>query len=314
MANTELQIPSLGDKFIDYRQPIWGNSFTWSWERPFSQVQYIVFHHSVTDHDATPDDIALIHKARGWAGVGYHFIITKDGRVWYVGDISTARAHVKDMNEKVIGICMIGDFTKHLPSDAQINSGHLLASFLLKHFSQLKGWAESVKGHKDLQATACPGTSWNGELGGMKDRLEKNIPYTPPEPIKEVYRVVFQGATLAEYDENPVDKITTFNTQLATYKDTNAKLTQKNADLEFDYNEQAEELRILKDNLGKATTARDNALSAVDKLEKQIVKLNEDKVQLQVKLDAKAPLENYKGLALIWKGFRKAFLRQKILS
>ncbi len=98
MSNTHLAIPALGDKFVDYRQPIWGDSFTWSWERKLSEIKYLVIHHSVTSHDATPDDIALLHKARGWAGIGYHFVITKDGRVWYVGDLETARANVKNKN------------------------------------------------------------------------------------------------------------------------------------------------------------------------------------------------------------------------
>lgn len=204
MSNTPLFIPSLGNKFVDYRQPILGDSFNWSWNRPITQVDYLVYHHSVTSHDATPDDIALLHKARGWGGIGYHFVITKDGTVWYVGDIGTARANVLDKNEKVIGICMIGDFTKHLPSDEQINSAHILGSFLigLASISNVKSW-DNVVGHKDLQATACPGSSWNGQLGGMMDRIQKNIPYTPPvtpEEIVEADSTIAKGTVLlSEY-------------------------------------------------------------------------------------------------------------------
>ena len=77
MANTHIEVPSLGNKFVDYRQPIWGDSFNWSWNRPLEQVKFLVIHHSAGSHDATPDDVALLHKARGWSGIGYHFVITK---------------------------------------------------------------------------------------------------------------------------------------------------------------------------------------------------------------------------------------------
>lgn len=172
-------------KWHDYRQGIWGDSFNWSWVRKWSQLKYLVIHHTVTKHDATPDDIALLHKARGWAGIGYHFVITKDGVVHYVGDISTARANVLNKNEQVIGITMVGDFTKHLPSDEQIRSAHDLCKYFLTEspsLPTLSDWSQVV-GHKDLQATACPGTSWPED---MQYRIRARRVYTPePEPTPE---------------------------------------------------------------------------------------------------------------------------------
>ncbi len=310
MSNTETNIPSLGERFIDYRQPIWGNSFTWSWERPLSQIQHLVIHHTVTSHDATPDDIALLHKARGWGGIGYHFVVTEDGRVWYVGDLGTARANVLNMNEKVLGIALTGDFTKHLPSDEQITSTHLLCTGLIELISQLKNW-DVVVGHKDLQATACPGTSWNGEPGGMKDRIEKNIPYTPPEPRKEVYRVVFEDNTLAEYDTNPIDLLAQLNDKLAACKDSNAKMVIKNADLEHELNELREDNRVLNGNLSSVRGQRDTALNTIGKLEKEIENLLEEKEDLTNKLTAKDPLKPYrgKGWELIKIGIKEIFSR-----
>lgn len=188
MSDTPLHIPSLvsRNKFVDYRDEIWGDSYNWSWNRPTSDVKYLVIHHTVTSHDATPDDIALLHKARGWAGIGYHFVITKDGTVWYVGDVGTARANVLDMNEKVIGITLVGDFTKHLPSDDQILSAHDLCAWFLeqKHIWKAfeSGWA-AVVGHKELQATECPGNDWKDTASSLYNRIKGRIPYsTPPQP------------------------------------------------------------------------------------------------------------------------------------
>ena len=187
MADTPLQPQELitRGKWNDYRDEIWGNSYTWSWVRSFSQLTGVLIHHSVTKHEATPDDIALLHKARGWGGIGYHFVITKDGTVYYVGDISTARAHVLDKNEKFLGIVMVGDFTKHLPSDEQIKSAHDLCKFFFfqtPSLPTLKGW-DQLGGHKDQQATACPGSSWPID---MRERIKNRIPYTPaPQPEPE---------------------------------------------------------------------------------------------------------------------------------
>lgn len=76
-VNTPLTIPDA--KFMDYRDKIWGDSYNWSWNRPLSQVQYLVIHHTVTSHDATPDDIALLHKARGWCFPLTTEVLTNNG-------------------------------------------------------------------------------------------------------------------------------------------------------------------------------------------------------------------------------------------
>lgn len=180
MANTPIYIPELEKRklFVDYRNKIWGDSFQWAFERTTLQVEFLVFHHSVTKHEATADDIAILHKARGWKGIGYHFVITKDGKVWYVGDLSTGRANVANRNEKVIGVCLIGDFTKHLPSDEQIMSAHYLTQWFMNQaaWPKLLNNENAVVGHKSFQATACPGESWPND---MRDRILRGIPYTP---------------------------------------------------------------------------------------------------------------------------------------
>ncbi len=208
-----------GIDFVDYRIPIWGDSYNWSWNRKLNEVKYLVIHHTVTPHGATPDDIALLHKVRGWGGVGYHFIITKDGTVYYVGDIGTARANVKDMNEQVIGIALIGDFTKHLPSDKQIISAHKLCQFLIENYPALEnitGWDKMLVGHKDLLATACPGSSWGASASDhMKWRIMTGTPYTPQEEEvdwKEKYEELTK--TSGSWEET-AKSLTTFRQGLA---------------------------------------------------------------------------------------------------
>jgi hypothetical protein len=202
MPDTTLFIPELKDRFVDYRKDIWGDSFSWSWARKSTEIKYLVIHHSVTIHEATADDIALLHKARGWGGIGYHFVITKDGKVWYVGDVSTARANVANMNEKVIGICMVGDFTKHLPSDQQIESAHLLCKFFIEQaaWPNVKCW-DDVVGHKELDATACPGDSWDKKQeGDMWWRIKTGTIYTEQDQVENVEQAT-NDAAITTYEK-----------------------------------------------------------------------------------------------------------------
>lgn len=195
MSDTPLYIPVLEErkKFKDYRQEIWGDSFSWYKLRSWDTVRYLVFHHSVTnpsgDSKKDVDYIAELHRRRGWGGIGYHLVITPDGVVWYVGDISLQRANVADKNHLVIGVCLVGDFTQYNPTDDQILSAHDLCKYFINNFPALvniNGW-EDVKGHSELQATQCPGPAWKGPVDSMYERIKNRIPYTPqPQPEPEI--------------------------------------------------------------------------------------------------------------------------------
>ncbi len=166
MAKTDLSIPSLGKKYVDLRDSIPGDSYNFSWVRPLSQVNYLAIHHSNGPDTKTPDEIAEVHiNNNGWGGIGYHFLIAKDGTVFYVGDISTARANVANLNEQVLGICIIGNFTEgRSPSSSQLDSANKLCDFFINNYpdlSNVNSW-DKLRGHKELpgQSTPCPGDNW----------------------------------------------------------------------------------------------------------------------------------------------------------
>lgn len=166
MAKTDLTIPFLGEQFIDLRQILPGDAYNWSWERPLAQVNYLAIHSTNGPDTQTPQDIARVHiNINGWAGIGYHFLIDKAGLVYYVGDISTARANVANLNEQVIGIGLIGNFVSGvLPSKQQLDSAHKLCEFLLNYpnLPSVRSW-DKLRGHKELpnQTTNCPGDNWD---------------------------------------------------------------------------------------------------------------------------------------------------------
>jgi len=147
-------------KLVDDRMSISGDSFYWyQVDENLSRWKYLVAHHSVTANNATAEDLARMHLNQGWSGIGYHFVITRDGIIHYVGDLGTWRANVGGMNDVCIGVNMIGDFRfGNTPSDAQYRAFNVLYREFVadSRFPGIKG-PSALKFHRELNATACPG-------------------------------------------------------------------------------------------------------------------------------------------------------------
>ena len=93
-------------------------------------------HHNWNDKvDWTVDTIRDFHvNVRGFSDIGYHYIVLKDGTVVPARDVKYAPAHAVGHNDAVIAICIIGEFTREEPTDAQINSLKILLVKLCKEF------------------------------------------------------------------------------------------------------------------------------------------------------------------------------------
>ncbi len=203
-----LSIPSLGNKFVDLRNSLPGDAYNWSWIRQVSEVNYLAIHHSATSDTQTPQEIASYHiNNNGWGGIGYHFLIGKDGNVYYVGDISTARANVANLNEQVIGICLIGNFTQgKIPTQEQIDSTHKLCDFLINYpdLVNVNSW-EALKTHKSLpgQSTVCPGDaeSWMNKIISPREIIFNQTPTQNQEALNLRSQVDSLQTTLATINQ-----------------------------------------------------------------------------------------------------------------
>lgn len=110
------------------------------------------------------------HRDRGWAGIGYHYVIDLDGSVVAGRPISKVGAHVKGHNAHSIGICLIGGHGSSA-TDAFIDN------FTLKQDTALRALIDDLKthfpsitkvaGHNDYTtAKACPGFKVGEWLAG----------------------------------------------------------------------------------------------------------------------------------------------------
>lgn len=156
---------SNGDVRLPGGQPQPGPS---AWNVSTSRAwKYIVIHHSASDtgNAATFDQM---HRAKGWDGLGYHFVIDNgqggtDGRVevgyrWQQQKqgAHTGRTPDNEYNEAGIGICLVGDFTHRRPTARQLESLNNLVRFLCQRYGIT---SNHVIGHRDAPnaKTECPG-------------------------------------------------------------------------------------------------------------------------------------------------------------
>lgn len=70
----------------------------------------IVLHCSASrpSQDLTARDIDAMHRARGFASIGYHYVIRRNGLLEMGRPLDAIGAHVEGFNSTSVGVCMIG--------------------------------------------------------------------------------------------------------------------------------------------------------------------------------------------------------------
>jgi len=116
------------------------------------EVLYIVLHCSATKLSQrwTVEDIDRIHRAQGWAMIGYHWYVDREGEIHEGRHEQYAGAHVKHYNEHAIGVCYEGGLDERgRPADTRTPEQKATLWYLLK---DLKGSYPKAKimGHRDF--------------------------------------------------------------------------------------------------------------------------------------------------------------------
>ena len=114
----------------------------------------IILHHAESS-SCTVQDIHSWHKNQGWAGIGYHYFIRKNGEIFKGREDNWVGSHCLNHNQNSLGICFEGAYNKEKMGQAQIKAGKELVAYLKAKYKISK-----VYKHKDLNSTDCPGANF----------------------------------------------------------------------------------------------------------------------------------------------------------
>jgi N-acetylmuramoyl-L-alanine amidase len=173
-----------------------------------SHVKQIIVHYTATfDDDLTinRDVVDRWHKDKGWAGIGYHFLILQDGTVQRGRPVDTVGAHAPP-NTGRVGVCYVGGLKR---PDARVGVDtrtKAQTEALIKIISDLKAGVYNtsvvtvdpdaeVLGHRDVGSTQCPGFDvpkwWKAVTEGKNPRPQRppadtsNLPPVRTPDVKE---------------------------------------------------------------------------------------------------------------------------------
>ena len=131
--------------------------------------KYIVVHNSGTRQgNARIFDFYHLHTRHMPNGLAYHFVIgngtsTGDGEI-EIGNrwkrqINGGHVHSDYLNNIALGICLVGDYNRDVPTRAQYAALDELITYLRKRVGRVDRRLSIVKAHKEINPvpTDCPG-------------------------------------------------------------------------------------------------------------------------------------------------------------
>lgn len=121
------------------------------------KTEYIIVHHTASNHDMSSSEINTLHASQGWGGIGYHFVIRQDGNIETGKKITEVGAHCKHggYNSNSVGIVLSGNFENLDPTSEQLKTLTQLVLTLIETYNLS---IDKVLGHNETGAnTLCPG-------------------------------------------------------------------------------------------------------------------------------------------------------------
>lgn len=150
----------------------------------------ILLHHAASS--GSVEEIHAYHKnINGWAGIGYHIYVRKNGNVFRGRPENWLGGHATGFND-YLGVCAEGNFETETMPAAQKEALIGTLIYLFEKYGEL-----SVKGHRDVAKTACPGKNYPlAEI--VKTARERFAAQTAPQATVNQYVLAFQKAAIAD--------------------------------------------------------------------------------------------------------------------
>lgn len=137
----------------------------------YRRIDRIVIHCSATrcDRDFPLQAVIACHRARGFATIGYHYYITRDGIVHAGRPLYQEGAHATGYNRRSIGICYEGGLDPAgKPADTRTPAQKDTLLKLLQRLKTDYPFAR-IMGHRDFPNVAkeCPCFEVHAEYGHL---------------------------------------------------------------------------------------------------------------------------------------------------
>jgi N-acetylmuramoyl-L-alanine amidase len=175
----------------------------------YGDVQVAFIHHTVSLNDYQPADVPSIilgicrfhRNSNGWNDIGYNFLVDKFGTLWEgrAGGIDqpVVGAQAQGFNSQSTGIANIGTFDDVPETDAALNSMAALIRWKLpltgaptsgtttlvsaggsdnKYPAGTRVTLDRVSGHRDVDATDCPGGDLYAQLPTLRSLVGSVTP------------------------------------------------------------------------------------------------------------------------------------------
>lgn len=124
------------------------------------RTDFVVVHCSATppSMDIGRDEIDDWHRQRGWAGIGYHYVIRRNGDVEIGRPVNMMGSHVRGYNAESVAVCWVGGVDADgVPEDNRTEMQKLslraIVAMLMATYPEA-----TLRGHRDFPGVlkACP--------------------------------------------------------------------------------------------------------------------------------------------------------------
>lgn len=143
------------------------------WKRRLEQIDGLTFHHTLSD---SPHATAAhyLHKGGGRPSIPYTIWISQTGEVLLCLALTEGCWHDHTGHKNThLAVGLAGKLHLYRPADVQLQAAARVAAWAIES-REMGITLETVRGHRDLIATICPG--WASKASGFwKDDLYERI-------------------------------------------------------------------------------------------------------------------------------------------
>lgn len=176
------------------KKPYSGNADNWTYnprvfdphpwhKRKPVHWEMLVVHCAATkaSMDVGVNQIDYWHRQRGFEGVGYNWVIRRDGTIEAGRPETIPGAHAAGYNRNALSICLVGGLNDKTGKAENNFTDEQFASLYLKAFDMIGMWhLTAMVGHRDLPNVAkdCPCfdvKKWVSNYPSLVDLIESNL-------------------------------------------------------------------------------------------------------------------------------------------